>query len=64
MSSWDEGVADGPQTLVHWFEAEGSWWVCAGDTSIRCGGRAEAFEAAKDLARQTTPSQLSSTAPE
>jgi len=64
MSSWDEGVADGPRTLVHWFEAEGSWWVCAGDTSIRCGGRAEAFEAAKDLARRTTPSQLSSTAPE
>lgn len=65
MKSWDdEGPADAAlETVVHWFERDGGWWVRAGDTTLHPADRAAAFEAAKDLARRTSPSRLSSEAP-
>ena len=63
VSQEDWGAADTQATHVHWFQSEGTWWVSAGDTRLRCADRATAFDAAKDLARRMTPSQLSSDAP-
>src|SRR6202035_4166395 len=63
MSSDDGGPPDAvPHTLVHWFQSDGVWWVCSGDTSLRCTDRTAAFEAAEDLARRTSPSRLTSAA--
>jgi DNA helicase-2/ATP-dependent DNA helicase PcrA len=64
MSSDDGDPADAePHSLVHWFRSDGAWWVCAGATSLRYSDRAEAFEAAKELARRTSPSRLTSEVP-
>jgi DNA helicase II / ATP-dependent DNA helicase PcrA len=64
MSSDSGGpFAQGQHTLVHWFRSDGVWWVCVGATSLRFSDRAEAFEAAKELARRTSPSRLTSEAP-
>ena len=52
-----------PERLVHWFQHNGEWWVCSDGSSLQCADRAEAFETAKDLARRTSPSRLTSDAP-
>ena len=64
VSREDCGAADTQPTLVHWFQSDATWWVSAGDTTLVYADRAAAFEAAKELARQMTPSQLASNAPE
>ena len=61
--SWEDQVTPDTSVLVHWFHDGGAWWVSAGDTTVRYADRASAFEAAKELARTMTPSQLVSTAP-
>jgi DNA helicase-2/ATP-dependent DNA helicase PcrA len=64
VASWENQREPEPSpTLVHWFHSDGDWWVSADDTTLRCADRSTAFEAAKDLARTMSPSQLSSTAP-